>query len=189
MVGGNPQHDAYGFRFWKHGNAMHPYHSSDEDTGRFLGWWKVVIYAGFTIAGPDMIALSMGEIQNPRWTIPRVAKLIFYRLVGFYVIGVLAVGIICNSRDQGLLGAIKDGKPGAAASPWVIGIANLGIKGLPSVINAAIMLSGWSCGNAYLYSSSRTLYGLARGKLFHHHRLLPPPPSSSCFFFFLLLLC
>ncbi|KAI9164061.1 Proline-specific permease [Paramyrothecium foliicola] len=162
MAGGNPRHDAYGFRNWGDGNYMHPYFA-DGDTGRFLGWWKVVLYAGFTIAGPDMIALSAGEIVNPRRTIPRVAKLIFYRLVGFYVIGVLCVGIICSSRDATLMAALdSDDAAGSGASPWVIGIHNLGITGLPDLINFLILLSAWSCGNAYLYSSSRTLYGLAR---------------------------
>ncbi|KAI1336372.1 amino acid permease/ SLC12A domain-containing protein [Xylariaceae sp. FL0016] len=161
MCGGNPHHDAYGFRNWGNGNYMHEYYTTG-NTGRFLGWWEVVIYAGFTIAGPDMIALAAGEIQNPRRTIPRVARMIFYRLVGFYVVGVLCVGILTSSRDPGLLGAIENGEPGAGASPWVIGIKNLGISGLPDLINACILLSGWSCGNAYLYSSSRTLYGLAR---------------------------
>ena len=162
MVGGNPRHDAYGFRFWNGGLAMHAYYATGV-TGRFLGWWKVMMYAGFTIAGPDMIALSAGEIQNPRRTIPRVAKLIFFRLVGFYVLGVLAVGILCSSRDPRLMGAIENNDAGAAASPFVIGIQNLGISGLPDLINALVLLSGWSCGNAYLYASSRTLYGLARG--------------------------
>ncbi|KAK1963291.1 amino acid permease [Colletotrichum sublineola] len=161
MSGGNPLNDAYGFRNWGNGNYIHAYFT-DGSTGRFLGFWKVVIYAAFTIAGPDMIALAAGEIQNPRRTIPRVAKLIFYRLVGFYVVGVLCVGILCSSRDPGLLGAIENGEPGAGASPWVIGIKNLHIKALPDIINAFILLSGWSCGNAYLYSASRTLYGLAR---------------------------
>ncbi|TLD08647.1 uncharacterized protein PgNI_07065 [Pyricularia grisea] len=161
MAGGNPQHDAYGFRNWGDGNYIHSY-LAPGDAGRFLGWWKVVIYAAFTIAGPDMIALAAGEIVNPRRTIPRVARLIFYRLVGFYFIGVLCVGIICSSRDPRLMGALASGASGAAASPWVIGIENLGIRVLPHIINAAIMLSGWSCGNAYLYAASRTLYGLAR---------------------------
>lgn len=167
MSGGNPKHDAYGFRNWSGGNAIHEYYTTG-DTGRFLGWWKVVIYAAFTIAGPDMIALAAGEIQNPRRTIPRVAKLIFYRLVGFYVVGVLCVGIICSSRDPLLLGAIANSDPGAAASPWVVGIKNLSIPFLPDLVNALILLSGWSCGNAYLYSSSRTLYGLAKGKSRSH---------------------
>lgn len=167
MLGGNPKHDRYGFRYWEHG-AMHEYHSTGA-TGRFLGWWKVVLYAGFTVSGPDMIALSSGEIQNPRRTIPRLAKLVFYRMVGFYVIGVFALGIICSSRDDRLIGAIKNGAAGSAASPWVIGIQNLGITGLPDLINFLILMSGWSCGNAYLYSSSRTLYGLARGMFTRQH--------------------
>ncbi|KPM38668.1 putative proline-specific permease put4 [Neonectria ditissima] len=161
MCGGNPRRDAYGFRYWGNGNAMHSYYTSG-DSGRFLGLWKVILYAAFTIAGPDMIALACGEIQNPRRAIPRVAKLVVYRLLGFYVIGVLAVGIVCSSKDARLLGAIESGAPGSAASPWVIGIQNLGITGLPDLINFLILLSGWSCGNAYLYSTSRTLYGLAR---------------------------
>lgn len=161
MVGGNPQNDTYGFRYWKNGLATHPYYSTGV-TGDFLGWWSCVRYAAFTISGPDLITMAAGEIQHPRKTIPRVARLVFYRLVGFYIVGVLAVGILCSSRDTRLLGAIAAGESGAAASPWVVGIENLGIQGLPSVINAVIMLSGLSCGNAYLYSTSRTLYSLAQ---------------------------
>lgn len=161
MAGGNPKGDAYGFRNWKDG-AMHEYYAKGP-AGKFLGWWSVVIYAAFTIAGPDMIALAAGEIQNPRRTIPRVARMIFYRLVGFYIVGALCVGIICSSRDKRLMGAIADGSSGAAASPWVIGIQNLGIGFLPHFINALILVSGLSCGNAYLFAASRTLYGLARG--------------------------
>lgn len=162
MAGGNPKGDAYGFHNWKDG-AMHEYYAKGP-TGKFLGWWSVVIYAAFTIAGPDMIALAAGEIQNPRRTIPRVARMIFYRLVGFYIVGALAVGVIYSSKDPRLMSAIADGSSGAAASPWVIGIQNLGIGFLPHFINALILVSGLSCGNAYLFAASRTLYGLARGK-------------------------
>ncbi|CAG7560605.1 unnamed protein product [Fusarium equiseti] len=131
--------------------------------GFFLSVCICVRYAVFTIGGPDIISLSAGEIRNPRKTIPSVAKLIVGRILFFYIVGILAVGIICNSRDPRLLGAIEAGEPGAAASPWVLGLLNLGIQGfLPGLINFLILLSGWSCGNAYLYSSSRTLYSLAQ---------------------------
>ncbi|KAL1597168.1 hypothetical protein SLS60_008750 [Paraconiothyrium brasiliense] len=162
MVGGNPKHDAYGFRAWTNGNAMHPYYA-DGATGRLLGIAIAIRFAVFTLAGPDFISLSAGEIQNPRRTIPRLAQLIFYRLVGFYIIGSLAVGIICSSRDENLLLAIKGGKPGAAASPWVIGIRNAGVTGgLPGLINTLILVSAISCGNAFVYQTSRTLYSLAQ---------------------------
>ncbi|KAJ5808304.1 hypothetical protein N7474_009573 [Penicillium riverlandense] len=160
MVGGNPRHDVYGFRNWNDG-AMFEYYT-DGVTGRFLGFFSVMVYAAFSVAGPDLPALAAGEIQNPRYTIPRVVKMTFWRIVGFYVVGVLAVGIICNPHDKRLMSAIDSGAAGSAASPWVIGIQNLGITGLPDLINVLILLSGWSCGNAYLYSSSRTLYSLAR---------------------------
>jgi amino acid transporter len=121
MVGGNRKGDAYGFRNWTNGQAMHAYYTTGA-TGRFCAWVVTLRYAAFTVGGPDLICLAAGEIQNPRRTLPRVARLIFYRLVGFYCVGILAVGILCNSRDDRLLGAIEDGSAGAAASPWVIGI-------------------------------------------------------------------
>ncbi|KAL5332583.1 amino acid permease/ SLC12A domain-containing protein [Aspergillus crustosus] len=160
MVGGNPKHDKYGFRHWTDG-VMYEFYT-DGDTGRFLGLINVIIYAGFSLAGPDLPALAAGEIQNPRYTIPRVVKMIFWRIVGFYVIGTLAVTIICDSHDPQLINAIENGDAGSAASPWVIGIENLDIRGLPDLINVLILLSGWSCGNAYVYGSSRTLYSLAK---------------------------
>lgn len=49
----------------------------------------------------------------------------------------------------------------AAKSPFVIAIKAAGIKGLPSVINAAILTSAMSAGSSDLYTSSRALYGLA----------------------------
>lgn len=160
MVGGNPNHDVYGFRHWSDG-VMYEYYT-DGDTGRFLGLFSVMVYAAFSLAGPDLPSLAAGEIQNPRYTIPRVCKMIFWRIVGFYVIGTLAVSIICDSHDPDLISAIENDSSGAAASPWVIGIKRLNIHGLPDLINVLILFSGWSCGNAYVYASSRTLYSLAK---------------------------
>lgn len=162
MSGGNPHHDAYGFRAWSDGNFAHPYYT-DGATGIFLSICISVRFAVFTVAGPDIICLSAGEIRNPRKTIPKTAKLIVSRILGIYVVGVFCVGIICSSRNPRLLGAIDSGASGANASPWVLGLIDVGIKGfLPGLINFLIMLSGLSCGNAFLYSSSRTLYSLAQ---------------------------
>lgn len=162
MCGGNPNKDAYGFRNWTQGNAMHPYYA-DGSTGRFLGIWISVRYAVFTVGGPAFLALSAGEISNPRRTIPRVAKLIVWRVCGLYVLGALAVGIICPSRDPIYLEAVNNGEPGAGSSPWVFAIRKLGITTfLPDAINFMILLSGFSCGNTFLYTASRSLYSLAQ---------------------------
>jgi len=62
------------------------------------------------------------------------------------------------------LSAQESGAPGAAQSPWVIGIQNAGIVVLPSIINAVILTSASSSGNAFLYSGSRYLYALAQNR-------------------------
>lgn len=75
----------------------------------------------------------------------------------FYILGVLAIGVTCPSDDPRL----TDGGAGAAASPFVVAIANAGIDVLPSIVNAVILISAWSSGNSFLYISSRALYSLA----------------------------
>lgn len=101
MAGGNPKSDAYGFRNWKDG-AMHEYYAKGP-AGKFLGWWSVVIYAAFTIAGPNMIALAAGEIQNPRRTIPLVARMIFYVLSGFILSEPLLLALYALREIRGSL--------------------------------------------------------------------------------------
>lgn len=73
-----------------------------------------------------------------------------------YIIGTFVIGLIVSPDDPNLTNG-----DGVNASPWVIAIKNAGIQGLPSVVNAAVLLSAFSAGNSDLYASSRTLYGLA----------------------------
>ena len=46
MVGGNPQRDAYGFRFWKTPGAMREFHTTGS-LGRFEGVLQTIIGAAF----------------------------------------------------------------------------------------------------------------------------------------------
>jgi yeast amino acid transporter len=49
----------------------------------------------------------------------------------------------------------------------VIAIQNGGIKALPSIINAVVLTSAWSAGNAFFYASTRVMYSAALdGKAF-----------------------
>jgi yeast amino acid transporter len=59
-----------------------------------------------------------------------------------------------------LLNATK-AKTSAAASPFVVAIQAAGIKTLPSIINACILIFTLSAANSDQYIASRTLYGLA----------------------------
>jgi amino acid transporter len=83
---------------------------------------------------------------------------VFWRILFFYVLGSLAIGVIVPANDDRLL----SGGAGAASSPWVIGIVRAGIPVLPHIINAVILTSAASSGNAFLYTGSRYLFALAQ---------------------------
>lgn len=160
MLGGNPQKDRYGFRYWKNpGSFTELYYEGS--LGRFLGFLQCLIQASFTIAGPDYVSMAAGETENPRKVMPRAYNAVFYRLTTFFVLGSLAVGINVPYNDQELINAFKLGKPGAAASPYVIAMNRLRIEGLPHVVNAGVLASAFSAGNSYVYCASRSLFGLA----------------------------
>lgn len=101
--------------------------------------------------------MTSGEMQSPRHNLPKTATRFIYRLLIFYALGALAIGLICPSTDARL----TNGGEGAAASPWVVATSNAGIGGLDSLINAVIITSAWSSGNSVLYMSSRSLYSMA----------------------------
>ncbi|GAW01378.1 General amino acid permease AGP2 [Lentinula edodes] len=164
MVGGNPIHDAYGFRFWDPSRvqgAPFAEYIRTGSLGRFLGFLSCLIQASFTIAGPDMVSIAAGEAQNPRRILPRAFKSVFYRLTTFFVLGSLCIGIVVSYSDPNLLQALSDARPGAGSSPYVIAMQRLHIKVLPDIVNALILTSIFSAGNSYVYNASRTLYGLA----------------------------
>ncbi|KAL2444907.1 Proline-specific permease [Exophiala dermatitidis] len=125
-LGGGPNHDRLGFRFWKHPGAMKEYQSKGS-TGRFLGLFSVFVNAAFSYGGVEFVALAAGESRNPRKNIPKVVRRIFWRILVFYSLGALAVGVLVPYDDENLLSAQSASIHTAAASPWVIAIQRAGI--------------------------------------------------------------
>ncbi|KAM5351118.1 hypothetical protein ACJ41O_003841 [Fusarium nematophilum] len=160
MVGGNPQKDAFGFRYWKNPGSFAPLYY-EGSLGRWLGFLQCLIQASFTIAGPDYVSMAAGEAENPRFVMPRAFNAVFYRLTCFFVLGSLCVGILVPYNDPEMTAAFTNGEPGAAASPYVVAMNRLGIDVLPHIVNAMVLLSAFSAGNSYVYCASRSLYGLA----------------------------
>ncbi|KAG6058749.1 hypothetical protein E4U17_007554 [Claviceps sp. LM77 group G4] len=160
MLGGNPQGDRFGFRFWKDPGAFAPLYY-EGSLGKWVGFLQCLIQAAFTIAGPDYVSMAAGEAENPRKVMPRAYNAVFYRLTAFFILGALCVGILVPYNDSEMKAAFKDSAPGAAGSPYVIAMNRLGIRVLPHIVNAMILTAAFSAGNSYVYCASRSLYGLA----------------------------
>ena len=160
-LGGGPTRDRLGFRYWKHPGAMKEYVALG-DKGRFLGLFSTLVNAAFSYGGVEMVAVAAGEAENPRKNIPKAVRRVFWRILFFYVLGSLAIGVLLPFDEPTLLGAIDSDAPGAAASPWVIAIYRASVPVLPSIINAVILTSATSSANAFVYTGSRYLYALAQ---------------------------
>ena len=146
-----------GFRYWKDPGPFAQYHDIPGSLGRFLGFWSVLINAVFSFIGTEIVGMAAGEARNPRKNIPSAIRKVFFRILLFYVLGTLAISVITPSNAPNLSLKSKT----AAKSPFVIAIQAAGIKGLPSVINAAILTSAVSAASSDMFTSSRALYGLA----------------------------
>ncbi|BGP18332.1 hypothetical protein JCM10213_008505 [Rhodosporidiobolus nylandii] len=155
--GGGPNGEYIGTKYWREPGAMVQYLGVPGATGRFLGFWAVLIQASFSYIGTEIVAIAAGETKDPRKTLPRAVKNVYIRILLFYILGVFITGLLVPSNDERL----KLGKGTAASAPFVIAIQNAGIKALPSVINAALLTSAWSAASSDLYTSSRALYGLS----------------------------
>ncbi|KAB8257449.1 amino acid permease/ SLC12A domain-containing protein [Aspergillus pseudonomiae] len=160
MLGGNPQRDRFGFRYWQEPGSFAEYYKTG-DLGRWLGFLACLIKASFTIAGPDYVSMAAGETENPRKVLPKAFNGVFYRLTSFFVLGALCVGILVPYNDPTMANAFEKDLPGAAASPYVIAMDRLGIPVLPHIVNAMVLGAAFSAGNSYVYCASRCLYGLA----------------------------
>lgn len=124
MVGGNPQRDAYGFRYWSNPGAFANIPSNAPGVlGRFEGFLGALWSASFTVVGPEYISMVSAEAKRPSIYVKAAFKTVYYRFCFFFVIGALAIGIVVPYNDKALTDIYIDGISGsgtAAASPYVI---------------------------------------------------------------------
>ncbi|KAH8801401.1 amino acid permease/ SLC12A domain-containing protein, partial [Xylogone sp. PMI_703] len=124
----------------------------------FKGLCSVLVTAAFSFGGTELIGLAAAEADDPRKTLPTAIKQVFWRICLFYIVSLTVVTLLVPHGDARLLGSSSED---ANASPFVIAINNAGIKVLPSIMNAVILISVLSVGNSSIYGSSRTLAALA----------------------------
>ncbi|KAG0146664.1 hypothetical protein CROQUDRAFT_44027 [Cronartium quercuum f. sp. fusiforme G11] len=156
-LGGGTNHEMVGFKYWNNPGPFRNLRGVPGSLGKFLSFWR----ASYSFLGTEMVAIAAGEASNPRKTVPRAISSVFYRILFFYVFGALVVGMLVPSDDPRLLGATGD----ASSSPFVIAINETGIKILPDLINAFILVSAYSAASSQVYGGSRILYGLANDNM------------------------
>lgn len=147
--GGGPKGSYIGGKYFHHPGAFH---------NGFKGLCSVFVTAAFSFGGTELVGLAAAETDNPTKTLPAATKQVFWRIVLFYLISLTIVGLLVPYDDERLLGS---GSTNIQASPFVIAIQNAGIKVLPSIFNAVVLISVLSVANSAVFGCSRTVSSLA----------------------------
>lgn len=100
-LGGGPDHDRRGFRYWNNPGAFAEYIDKGAP-GRFYAFWSTIGTAVFAYLGTELVGVTVGEAQNPRKVVPRAIKLTFYRILFFYCISCLLIGSKFSRSCSGL---------------------------------------------------------------------------------------
>ncbi|EXJ74754.1 uncharacterized protein A1O5_01449 [Cladophialophora psammophila CBS 110553] len=150
--GGVPtDHRGYiGARYWHH-----PYSAF---LNGFHGFCTVFVTASFAFGGTELTGLAAAETRDPRREIPKASRQVVWRICIFYIINLFLVGLIVPANSPLYSGEGAESRH----SPFVIAIQLAGIKALPSIFNAMILISVMSVANSCTFASTRTFQALAQ---------------------------
>lgn len=159
------------FHYWKSPGAFH---------NGIKGIAKSFVQAAFSFGGGiypvisvyyivdlltlpgEHIAVIAGEVADPRHTIKKTVRPVFWRMFTFFVVNIWLVGMCVPYNDPDLV----DGS-GTLGSPFVIALKRADVWGLAHAINGFIFLSVISCGITSVYVASRSLTALSDLHIIH----------------------
>ncbi|PWY89830.1 amino acid permease [Aspergillus heteromorphus CBS 117.55] len=145
--GGNKEHKYLGNKYFYTGEA--PF------VDGIGGFASVFVTASFAYGGTESIAITAGETKDPSRTLPRVVRNVFWRIVLFYIVSIVIIGLDVPYNYPDL------SSESTATSPFTIVFVEAGSAVAGSFINAVIMTSVISAANHALFAGSRLLYTLA----------------------------
>jgi amino acid transporter len=123
----------------------------------FHGFCTVFVTASFAYTGTELTGLAAAETENPRKEIPRASKQVVWRIAIFYIVNLFLVGLIVPANSE----LYQAEGSSSRRSPFVIAIQLAGIKVLPSIFNAVILIAVISVANSCTFGSTRTMQALA----------------------------
>ena len=139
-----------GFHNWTEGEA--PF------VGGAMGIFAVILVAGFSFQGTEMIGIAAGEADDPSRTIPKATRTVFWRILLFYIFAIAIIGFLIPYTDPNLL---RSDVTDIAVSPFTLVFQKVGIAAAASVMNAVILTAILSAGNSGMYVATRVFYSLA----------------------------
>ena len=125
-------------------------------TAGLLGLFGIFSTAVFSFGGTEIVAVTAGESPNPKETMPKAVKQVFWRILIFYIATMFIISSIVSADDPRLLDTNN-----VTASPFTIVFQNIGLGIAAVIMNIVILTSVLSAANSGMYVSSRQLFSLS----------------------------
>jgi len=142
------------------GPGLSNFHNGQAFIGGFAAFAQTFVWAFYSYGGVELVSLAAGESSRPHKTVPRAIKATFFRVVLFYILTILTIGLNINYQDQTLLNAAYNSD--VTASPLTVVFVRAGFGAAAHVVNAVLLTAVLSATNSCFYASSRMLLSLAR---------------------------
>ncbi|KAM9911927.1 hypothetical protein OXX69_003069 [Metschnikowia pulcherrima] len=129
-------------------------------TKHVVAFVNCLIFSSFIFQSVESIAITTGDITQPHKTIPKVTKIIFLRIVVFYLVSVLLLTLSVPFSDPELTNPQVDD---LLSSPFLIAMINCGFESsgvLLSCFNFVILSAIISAANSNVYFGSRFLVAM-----------------------------
>ncbi len=139
---------AVGLHNWTIAGA--PFHQG------ILGIASAFLVVGFSFQGTELIGIAAGEAENPKASIPRAVKQVFWRILLFYILVMAIIGSLLPYTSSQLM------SDSVTTSPFTLVFTQAGFKYMADIMNGVILIAILSAGNSGMYASTRMLCYLAR---------------------------
>ncbi|RDW68081.1 amino acid transporter-8 [Coleophoma cylindrospora] len=136
-------HGALVFRYWKNPGAFN---------NGIKGVCKALLQAAFSCTSAGWVAITAGEMKEPRKTVKGAIMPLFWRMFMFFVVNIWLVGMCVpyNNADM-------NNSSGTLASPFIIAIRDGGSPIFADIMNALVFITVFSCSITSYYVASRAM--------------------------------
>ncbi|KAF4283435.1 hypothetical protein KXX16_007492 [Aspergillus fumigatus] len=159
-LGGGPDHDRRGFRYWRDPGAFASY-GNHELVGKLRAVSKTMPSTIFAYLGSELLGMAMLQTRNTPKAAARAIKLTFYRIFIFNIVSVTLLGMLIPYDSQDLAFANNASKP-TTVSVFVVAIKMAHLPTLPNILNACFLLFVLSAANQALHMATQIIHGLSQ---------------------------
>ncbi|GJJ70284.1 hypothetical protein EMPS_02633 [Entomortierella parvispora] len=134
---------------------------------RTVNIFTTCVWAFFSFGGTELVGITAGESANPGKAVPKAMRQTFWRILLFYILSIMVIGLVIPWTDPNLLNSAGASVNQAAPiAPFTIVFKMAKLPGADHAINAVLLTAVLSAGQSSFYASTRTLMAMGReGKM------------------------